>query len=160
MSFIKISLTILAISMFLSACTSSQPQQTVSTDPIINNVPQNGDLDDYWAKDNLDLQRVGNLFERPNSPEEFESCLNAKDGINKLDLNGDGYVDYSCVQEYMYILGDNGEVTYDYTPGWFTSARVDSMTLTWHDPGNIYGAGTDGQYGGDHVLTASDMGHG
>ncbi len=67
---------------------------------------------------------------------------------------------YSWVQEYMYILGDNGEVTYDYTPGWFTSARVDSMTLTWHDPGNIYGAGTDGQYGGDHVLTASDMGHG
>ncbi|MBK6749023.1 MAG: hypothetical protein IPG67_03185 [Acidobacteria bacterium] len=101
MSLIKISITILAISMFLSACTSSQPQQTVSTDPIINNVPQNGDLDDYWAKDNLDLQRVGNLFERSNSPEEFESYLNANDGINNLDLNGDGYVDYIGVQEYQ-----------------------------------------------------------
>ncbi len=87
--------------MFLSACTSSQPQQSEIIVPVVNNVPQNGDLDDYWAKDNLDLQRVGNLFERSNSPEEFESYLNSNDGINNLDLNGDGYVDYIGVQEYQ-----------------------------------------------------------
>ena len=67
---------------------------------------------------------------------------------------------YSWVQEYMYSLSSDGSVSYDYTPGWFTSARVDEMTLTWHDPASVSGEGSDGLYGGDHVLTASDMGHG
>ena len=63
---------------------------------------------------------------------------------------------YSWVQEYMYALkGDT--VSYDYTPGWFDEARVGQMTLTWHDPAGVDGAGSDGQTGGDHVLTASNM---
>ena len=31
------------------------------------------------------------------------------------------------------------------------------MTLTWHDPASVAGVGSDGQTGGDHVLTASNM---
>lgn len=60
---------------------------------------------EYWAKDNFDLERVGNLLERSNSPEEFERYLNSDDGINNLDLNGDGYVDYISVDEFR----DRGE---------------------------------------------------
>lgn len=101
MSFIKLSITVLAFSSFLAGCASNQPQQTVNPDPVAYTVPQNGDSDDYWAKDNLDLQRVGELLQRSNSPEEFESYLNSNDGINNLDLNGDGYVDYIGVQEYQ-----------------------------------------------------------
>lgn len=64
---------------------------------------------------------------------------------------------FRWVQEYMYALSDSGAVSYDYTPGWFDSAPVDAMTLTWHDPASVAGVGSDGQTGGDHVLTASNM---
>ena len=47
---------------------------------------------------------------------------------------------YSWVQEYMYTLGSDGSVTYDYTPGWFDEARVDHMTLTWQDPAGLSGS--------------------
>ena len=57
----------------------------------------------------------------------------------------------------MYALSDSGAVSYDYTPGWFKEAPVDVMTLTWHDPASVAGVGSDGQTGGDHVLTASNM---
>ena len=67
---------------------------------------------------------------------------------------------YSWVQEYMYTL-DGSTVRYEYTPGWFDGIRVGSMTLTWHDPAGVNGVASDGDsYGGDHVLTATDMGHG
>ncbi len=59
------------------------------------------DENDYWAKDNLDLERVGNLLERSDDPQQFETYLNSNDGINNLDLNGDGYADYVSVREYQ-----------------------------------------------------------
>ena len=40
---------------------------------------------------------------------------------------------YSWDQEYMYTLsGDT--VSYDYTPGWFDSARIGEMRVTWNAP--------------------------
>ncbi len=66
---------------------------------------------------------------------------------------------FSWVQEYMYTL-DGSTVRYEYTPGWFDGIRVGSMTLTWHDPAGVTGVASDGDtYGGDHVLTATDMGY-
>ncbi|MEO5644278.1 MAG: hypothetical protein ABIQ40_04875 [Bacteroidia bacterium] len=45
--------------------------------------------------DNLDLYAVLNLFETSKSVEGFEKSLNDKStGVNNLDLNGDGKVDY------------------------------------------------------------------
>jgi len=104
MRIIKLSAAILAIGLFLMACNSDQPQQTATVeqypnDPALTQAAP--DQNDYWAKDNLDLQRVGNLLERSNSPEEFEAYLNENDGINNLDLNGDGYADYLSVDEYQ-----------------------------------------------------------
>ena len=95
MRIIKLSTTILSIGLFLMGCNTNQPPQTANIAPM----PPDGTTaealteGEYWAKDNLDLPRVGNLLERSNSPEEFESYLNSNDGINNLDLNGDGYVD-------------------------------------------------------------------
>jgi len=64
-------------------------------------LPEESPIDDeYWAKNNLDLRRVGNVLERSRTPQEFEAYLNEDDGINNLDLNGDGYVDYISVDEY------------------------------------------------------------
>lgn len=90
--------------MFLMACNTNQPQQTEKVQPVVNNGALTAgmfDANDYWAKDNLDLQRVGDLLERSKSPQEFEGYLNAYDGINNLDLNGDGYADYISVDEYQ-----------------------------------------------------------
>ena len=49
----------------------------------------------------LDLQLVGELLKRARNAEEFESLLNSKDtGVNNLDLNGNGRVDYIRVAEF------------------------------------------------------------
>ncbi len=41
---------------------------------------------------------------------------------------------YAWEQEYMYTLNE-GEVSYDYTPGWFDEAEIGSMSVTWvHNP--------------------------
>ena len=107
MKIIKLSLVSVAIGLFSMACNEQQPQQVATTDPYATNanVLTNEALTDeyeYWAKDNLDLQRVGNVLQRSKSPEEFERYLNEPGGINNLDLNGDGYVDYISVDEYPY----------------------------------------------------------
>lgn len=76
-------------------------RQQVQQTPIYNsNSGTTAVVDDYWAKDNFDLQRVGDLLQRSNGPEEFERNLNEPGGINNLDLNGDGHVDYISVREF------------------------------------------------------------
>lgn len=95
------------ISSFFFACNQNQLPETANVVSNPNSIPATEAAIDgeYWAKDNFDLERVGNLLERSNSPEEFERYLNSDDGINNLDLNGDGYVDYISVDEYR----DRGE---------------------------------------------------
>src|SRR5262245_62128056 len=83
--------------LFLTACGTNQ-QKPSTQDPAYSNDPV--PIDDYWAKDNFDLQRAGDLLERSDSPEQFERYINEPDGINNLDLNGDGYVDYISVDEF------------------------------------------------------------
>ena len=84
--------------LFLGACGREQTQQSTVRDPNTGAMLQPNN--DYWAKDNFDLQRVGDLVVRSRSPEEFERYLNRPRGINNLDLNGDGYVDYISVREF------------------------------------------------------------
>lgn len=104
MKIFKLPAALLTAGLFLMGCNSEQTQQTSQPQPYPNDpaiVQTAPDQNEYWAKDNLDLQRVGNLLERSNSPQEFESYLNEDDGLNNLDLNGDGYVDYLSVDEYQ-----------------------------------------------------------
>jgi len=52
--------------------------------------------------DNLNLYAVMDLFQESKTLEEFENKLNAKDSrINNLDLNGDNYVDYITVTDFV-----------------------------------------------------------
>jgi hypothetical protein len=90
---------VITTSLLSSACNSvPEQQQTAVSDPYANNavLPD----EDYWAKENFDLEHVGDLLEESDSPEEFERYLNQRDGINNLDLNGDGYADYISVDEF------------------------------------------------------------
>lgn len=106
----KLYLPIVAITLFIAGCNSTQTDDIGSTNPYPNDVA-NGEVaaseNTYWAKDNLDLQRVGNLLEKADDAEEFEYLLNSDDGINNLDLNGDGYADYISVSEYDDLNDDN-----------------------------------------------------
>ncbi|NRA46295.1 MAG: hypothetical protein HRU09_15185 [Oligoflexales bacterium] len=53
------------------------------------------------ADKGLNLQAVGELLKKAKNGEEFEKLLNdPKSGVNNLDLNGDGKVDYIKVTEF------------------------------------------------------------
>ncbi len=83
------------------ACNSAETEQAGVTEPFQNDVAlTEPEQEEQWARENFDLQRVGSLLERSSDPGEFESYLNADDGLNNLDLNGDGYVDYISVSEF------------------------------------------------------------
>lgn len=52
--------------------------------------------------DNLNLYAVMNLFQESQTLEEFERKLNEENSrINNLDLNGDNFVDYITVNDYV-----------------------------------------------------------
>jgi len=68
---------------------------------------QNGDVYDVTvqtltpASEGLDLRAVGALLKKAKDAETLEKLLNdPKEGVNNLDLNGDGQVDYIKVTEY------------------------------------------------------------
>ena len=52
------------------------------------------------AAEGLDLQALSELVKKADSAESLETALNKPDGINNLDLNEDGKVDFIKVEEY------------------------------------------------------------
>ncbi len=103
MRFIKLTLAIITITMFIASCNSTQTDDVSYTNPAQNEIVENeiiADENPYFARENLDLQRVGSLLEESDNAEDFEYRLNADNGINNLDLNGDGYTDYLSVSEF------------------------------------------------------------
>ncbi len=103
MRFNKLYLITIAITLFIAGCNTAQTDDATYTEPYPNDVADSeiaSGENTYWARENLDLQRIGNLLEKADDAEEFEYLLNSDEGINNLDLNGDGYVDYISVAEY------------------------------------------------------------
>ncbi len=56
-------------------------------------------ISDEAAADGLNLQALPAVLQEAKTPEELEKKLNEPDGINNLDINNDGVVDYINVQE-------------------------------------------------------------
>lgn len=52
------------------------------------------------ASDGLDLQAVGEMVKKAKDAESLEQMLNGEAGVNNLDLNEDGDVDYINVESY------------------------------------------------------------
>ncbi len=108
MKFFKLSLITFTAAAFLTGCGAGQINETASTNPYPAdiaesqiNAGENQSDNQYWAKENLDLRAVGALLEKADDAEELEYLLNSDEGgVNNLDLNGDGYVDYVSVREY------------------------------------------------------------
>lgn len=99
MRFTALFTVLLSISLFVAGCSRQQTPPIAETEPYPNDTQFTDE--DYWARENFDLQRVGNLLEESDSPEEFERYLNDDEyGVNNLDLNGDGFADYVSVEEF------------------------------------------------------------
>lgn len=96
MKFFKLSLISFTIALIFTACGFNRTE-TASTDqdPTVGEIAVN-----TWARENLDLPAVGALLEKADDAEEFEYLLNSEEGVNNIDLNGDGYVDYISVREF------------------------------------------------------------
>lgn len=103
MKFFKLSLITFAAAAFLTGCSSSRIDETGSLHPNPSTIVEKeyiSDENNDLARENLDLRAVGHLLEKSKNAEEFERLLNSNDGVNNLDLNGDGYADYISVAEY------------------------------------------------------------
>jgi len=67
------------------------------------NTPRYGDINIQTmvsAAEGLDLKAVGELIKKSKNAEGLEKLLNQPGGVNNLDLNEDGSVDYIHVTEY------------------------------------------------------------
>ncbi len=101
----KLSLLSFISALFLTACgsTSQNEQAVIAPDDQMRAAQEavQYDYENRPAKENLDLQAIGELLENAETAEEFEYRLNSpENGVNNLDLNGDGYADYIGVREF------------------------------------------------------------
>lgn len=103
MKHLKLSILFLGATVFAAACNQSQ-SDNVYTNPNDYRNEQGASVYDNnarFARENLNLRAVGSLIEKADNAEEFEYLLNDSDnGVNNLDLNGDGYADYISVREF------------------------------------------------------------
>ena len=77
----------------LSLCTGLTSSEKVAYDVSVTQM-----ID---ADKGLDLRAVGEVLKEAKTAEEFEVALNSsQSGVNNLDLNGDGKVDYIHVTEF------------------------------------------------------------
>ncbi len=60
------------------------------------------------AADGLDLKALGEVVGNVSSAEELEREINKPNGINNMDLNDDGQVDFISVTEYGNEQGEHG----------------------------------------------------
>jgi hypothetical protein len=99
----KLSLIFFIAALFITACNRSQLEQSYDDNYQLGRAGAGFGYDDdtRWARENLDLQAVGELLQKADDAEEFEYLLNSdENGVNNLDLNGDGYADYISVREF------------------------------------------------------------
>ena len=77
----------------IRGCEGGQRQLRQNTQTTIN-------VFDSQAADGLDLASLGAVIKEAKNAKEIEKKINQPGGINNLDLNGDGQVDYLKVTEY------------------------------------------------------------
>jgi len=98
--------------------------------------------------DNLDLYATLDLFQKSKTIEEFEASLNdEKIGINNLDLNADGEVDFIKVvtkkdgDDFAFVLQDdiNKEEIQDVAVIYVTKDKDGNVSIQMKGDENLYG---------------------
>lgn len=90
----KIYLLFAIFTFALFSCNQNSGYRTSTSDQVVVQPASNS------IGDNLNLQALGELVKNSKTPQDIEQNLNADNGINNLDLDGDGNRDYLKVSEY------------------------------------------------------------
>ena len=89
----KLYFLLFAFSLMLFSFTSCTSNGNGNGQIVVNQTQPN-------IGENLNLQALGEIIRKSSNPEEIEKKINEPDGINNLDLDGDGKIDYLKVTEY------------------------------------------------------------
>lgn len=103
------------------------------------------------AADGLDLKAVGELLKKAKTAEELEQLLNSPaQGINNLDLNGDGNVDYISVDEYGSETVKGFSLSTQPTSGETQEIATIEVEKTSESDGKMQIKGNEQIYGQNH----------
>lgn len=106
------------------------------------------------AADGLDLEAVTAMVKDAANAEELEKSLNEPGGVNNLDLNADGQVDYIKVTEY----GDKDAYGFSLTtePAPSEEQEIATIEITrTDDEAHVQVVGNGHVYGNHHVYHSS-----
>ena len=141
--------TLLCWVLLASACEETQQQ------PSYGDVNITSSLE---AADGLDLQAVGELVKRAKDAEDLERLLNQKGGVNNLDLNGDGKVDFLRVTEYGDDKTKGFSLTTEPEKGEVQEiATIEIEKAQDQQKADVYVSGNEQIYGQHHHYRSSHM---
>lgn len=104
----------------------------------------------------LDLRAVGELLKKSQSPKEFEQLLNdKKSGVNNLDLNQDGKVDYIKVTEFGDDKIKGFSLTAEPSPGEVQEVATIKIEKNGDDKATVEYQGNPQIYGQNHYYQSS-----
>lgn len=107
--------------------------------------------------DNLDLNGVLELFQESESVEDFEKKLNTEsNGVNNLDLNNDGDVDYVKVVDHSDSTSHALALQVDVDENESQDVAVIEMDQSDDETVNLQVIGDDELYGEDYIVEPAD----
>ncbi len=109
-----------------------------------------------YAGDGLDLATIGSLLKKAKNAAELEQLLNdPKTGINNLDLNEDGKVDYIKVTEYGDDQAKGFSLTVEPAPGETQEVATIDIKKSGDDKAEVEVRGNEQIYGQNHYYHSS-----
>lgn len=110
------------------------------------------------ASDGLDLQAVGDLVKHAKDAKDLERLLNQKGGVNNLDLNDDGKVDFIRVTEYGDDKTKGFSLTAEPAEGEVQELATIEIEKSADDQqANVYVSGNEQIYGHNQHYRSSHM---
>lgn len=109
-----------------------------------------------YGGDGLDLATIGSLLKKAENAADLERLLNDKDtGINNLDLNEDGKVDYIKVTEFGNDQAKGFSLTVEPVAGEVQEVATINIEKSGADQANVEVKGNQQIYGQNHYYHSS-----
>ncbi len=108
------------------------------------------------ASEGLDLKAVGDLLKQADTAKDFEALLNSpNNGVNNLDLNEDGQVDYISVTEYGNDQVKGFSLTTEPSPGETQEIATIEVEKVSDSQAEVEIKGNEQIYGQNHYYHSS-----
>jgi len=142
-------LSLLLTGIFLIGCTQRTSHSTSEKSTTTQ-------VTDARVGENLDLTALGELVNECTSAKDLEKKLNESDGINNLDLDEDGYVDYLKVTSY----GKSPNIGFSFCAV-LSDGEPEVCTIEVDETSKqVTISGNESYYGSGHHYTSSYVGRG